>query len=227
MFELSIKKNTCFYCGEAPVNHKLYRLDNLVSSIIESHMVKVTRYAPRFLKDFADWIPIFLFNTLVKFKLGHFSSDINKAKSSRSRIIWEEALRRGINMEQIIIRSKPLDWYRAKINGKTVYFESIPIKSEFLDFKEDWDNKIVLKKELKKHNIPVPEYVKLSPLRLRSLNQIFLKIKTPVVVKPQIGSRARHTVTNINDFYQFKKSIDIARQISTHLVVEEHFEGYI
>ena len=227
MSELFVKKNTCPYCGEAPVNHSLYRLDNFISFIIESHIAKVIRYVPRFFKDFVDWVPIFLFNTLVKFKLGYFSSDIDKAKSFRSRVIWKEALRRGINMEQIIIGNKPLDWYRAKINGRVIYFESIPIKSEFLYFKKDWDNKIILKKELKKHTIPVPEFVQLSPFRLQSLGQIFSKIKTPLVVKPQIGSRARHTVTNINDFCQFKKSIDIARKISMHLVVEEHLRGYI
>ncbi len=129
MHEPSIKQGACSYCGDAPVNHKLYRLENFISSAIDSHMVRITKHAPDFLKDFATLIPIFLFNILVKLKLGYFSSDINKASSLRSSLIWQEAKRRGIDMEQIILGKKPLDWYRAKVDNKTIYFESIPIQS--------------------------------------------------------------------------------------------------
>ncbi len=194
-------------------------------------MVMVTNYVPRFVKDFADWIPVSLFKVLQVFDLAHFSSDIEKANSFRSRVIWEEAGRRGIRMEQVVLFKKPLDWYRAevKINNKNkiIYFESIPIPPRFLDFKKDWDNKIVLKKELLKHNVPVPKYENIPPLRFESLEKIYAKFKTPVIVKPKLGSRGRHTVTNINNFEDFKKGVAKARQISFHLVVEEHLHGHI
>ena len=220
-------QGACSYCGDAQVNHKLVYLENLVSSTVDSHIVRVTKYAPRFIKDFAGWIPIFLFNTLSKFGLAHFSSDIDKACSFRSRIIWEEAKRRGIDMEQVILGKRAIDWYRAGLGGKTIYFESIPIQAEFLDFKKDWDNKIVLKEELSKHNIPVPQYKKLSPFRFKNLKNIFSIFTTPVIVKPQIGSRSRHTVTNINTFADFKEGVAIAGKISPHLVVEEHLHGNV
>lgn len=221
------KKSNCSYCGDAQVNHKFYYLENLISSAIESHMVKATQLAPRFLKDFASWIPVSLFNTLVKLKLAHFSHDIEKANSFRSRVMWEEAQRRGINMEQIVLGNKPLDWYRAKLGDRMIYFESIPIQPEFLDMKKDWDDKIVLKKELSKHNIPVPKYMKLSSWQSQNLENIFSIFKTPVIVKPRIGSRARHTITNISTLAHFKEGINIARQISPYLVVEEHLHGHV
>jgi D-alanine-D-alanine ligase-like ATP-grasp enzyme len=190
-------------------------------------MVKVASHAPKFLKDFAGLVPVFLFKTLVFLGLAHFSRDINKANSFRSRIIWEEAKRRGIEMEQIIIGKKPLDWYRAKFAGKTIYFESIPIQSEFLDFKKDWDNKIILKKELSKHKIPVPEYKRVPFFRNKNIEGLLSKIKPPVIVKPQLGSRARHTITNIHTIEHLKDGINIAGKISPHLVVEEHLQGYV
>ena len=225
--EPKVQQGACSYCGDAQVNHRLYYIGNLISFTVDSHMAKLTKYAPRFLKDFASFIPIFLFNTLKIFKLAHFSNDIEKTNSFRSRIIWEEAIRRGILVEQVFIGKKPLDWYRAKVNDKTIYFESIPIQPEFLDFKKDWDDKIVLKKELAKHGIPVPKYNKIPMLRFKNLEHTFLKLKTPVIVKPQIGSRARHTITNINSLKHFKEGVAIARKISPHLVVEEHLDGYV
>jgi len=130
-------------------------------------------------------------------------------------------------MEQIVVGKKHLDWYYAKVNGKNIYFESIPIQSEFLDGKMDWDNKIILKEELLKHGLPVPKYAKLPFFSTKSLEKTFSNFKKPVVVKPQSGSRARHTSTNISTFMQFKKAVTLARQISPYLVVEEHLEGYI
>ncbi len=218
---------TCSYCGEAPVNHTACYIENLFSHTVDSHISWTVKHSPRFLKNFANWVPILIFNTLAKLNLANFSSDIDKAKTFRSRVVWEEAGRRGIAMEQIFIGKKPIDWYRAKLGSKIIYFESIPIQPEFLDLKQDWDNKIVLKKELLKYNIPVPKYIGISPINFSSLEEIFSKLEKPVIVKPLIGSRARHTVTNINSFEHFKKGIAITRQISPYIVVEEHLNGYI
>ncbi len=96
-----------------------------------------------------------------------------------------------------------------------------------MDFKKDWDNKIVLKEELSKHDIPVPVYFKLSPFGFRRLGYVFSKFKTPVIVKPQLGSRGRHTITNISSLPHFIESVAVVRQISSHIVVEEHLDGYV
>ncbi len=190
-------------------------------------MVNVTKHAPKFLKDFATAIPVFLFKILSKVGLVHFSSDIDRACSFRSRVMWEEAEKRGIKMEQIVMGKRLLDWYRAKINGKYIYFESIPIQPEFLDFSKDWDNKITLKKELAKASVPVPRHMKLSPFSTKSLEQIFTDFNSPVIVKPELGSRARHTVTNITSLKQFEEGVAITKQISPYLIVEEHLYGNV
>lgn len=221
------QKEICAYCGDAPVNHGFYKIGNFFSSIVDSHIISTTKHAPKFLKDFAGFVPVILFNAFEKLKIGRFSDDIEKANSFRSKVIWEEAKKRGIKMEQIIIGKKPIDWYRADINGKKIYFESIPIQSEYLDFDKDWDNKIILKKELKKNNIPVPEYEEISPFGFRNLKDIFSKFKNKVIVKPKLGSRARHTITNIGTLEDFKEAVYIGREISSNLVVEEHLDGYV
>ena len=223
----SIKKSYCSYCGDASINHTFRFLDSFISIPIDTHGIKIFKYVPSFAKNFADSIPYFLFGTLSIFKLIKFSSDIDKANTFRSKIIWEEAKRRGIIMEQVIFMGKPLDYYRAVINGKFFYFESIPIRPEFSYTNKNWDDKVVLKQELSKEGVPIPAYCNLPFLHFKNLEEIFNKMEKPIIVKPRIGSRGRHTITNINNLQQFKKGIYIARQICSELIVEEHLKGSV
>ena len=189
--------------------------------------MKVVKHAPTFIKDLAELIPVALFKTFNTLGYATFSSDIEKAASFRSRIIWEEAKRRGIVMEQLVLFGKPLDHYRAVHNGKTIYFESIPLPTESLDMEKNWDDKIVLKKEFSKHNIPIPAYAQLPLVPLHNLEYYFSLFTTPIIVKPQVGSRGRHTVTNIHTFEQFKKGVAIVKKLSPYVAVEEHLQGSI
>lgn len=221
------KKNKCPYCGDSEINHTLVFIENSISPLFDSHISWATKHAPQFLKNFASSVPNFLFTGLSKIGLASFSSDIEKSKSFRSRVIWEEAERRGIKMEQVFLGKRGIDWYRAELGDKTIFFESIPVQPEYLDFKKDWDNKIILKKELARHSVPVPKFIKIFPIRLSSLEKKFSKLEKPIIVKPMLGSRARHTVTNINTFEEFKNALRLTRQISPYTIAEEHVDGYI
>ncbi len=144
------KKSSCSYCGDAPVNHSFYFFDSILSITLDNYIRKIARHisAPKTVSRFVDTIPTILFETFEFFHLVRFSVDIEKARTFRSRIIWEEAKRRGIRMEQVILFGQPLDHYRAFMGDKKIYFDSIPIKPEFLNMKKSWDDKVVLKEEL-------------------------------------------------------------------------------
>ncbi|MES3031759.1 MAG: hypothetical protein V4699_00750 [Patescibacteria group bacterium] len=233
--KLNQQKSSCSYCGDAPVNHIQSYLESAVSITLDNYGKQFIKYVPSFVKDFADLVPIFLFNTLVFLKLAEFSGDIKKASTFRSRIIWEEAIRRGITMEQVIFLGRPLDQYRAKLKIKNkiknFYFESIPIRPEYLDMNTNWDDKVELKKEFRQHGISVPNYYELSLLsfknRDKDIKEIFSKLQKPIIVKPRVGSRGRHTITNINTLEQLHQGIKIAGQICSHLIIEEHLKGSV
>lgn len=225
------KKSSCPYCGDAPVSHFFYFIDSIMINTLDIYARKITKhfFIPSFFKKIADFFPVFLFESFGFLKLVKFSSDINKVKTFRSRVIWEEAKRRGIKMEQVILFGKPLDYYRAYINSKKIYFDSIPIKPEFLDMKKSWDDKVVLKEEFLKYSIPIPQYIDLPFLKNTDKNilDIFSKLQKPIIVKPRTGSRGRHTTTNINNLEQLCEGIKIAKQICSALVVEEHLQGSV
>jgi len=237
--EPQVKKSFCSYCGDAPINHAFSFLESVVSVTLDNQGRKIIKYVPSFVKDFADSVPELLFRILALLKLAKFSPDTSKANSFRSKIIWEEAKKRGIAMEQVIFLGKPLDFYRArlKVKDKYIYFESIPIPPEFLDINHNWDDKVFLKKEFGKYGIPVPNYFELfhfgfpalgwSAFGGKNLENIFSKLPKPIIVKPHIGSRGRHTVVNINTEEQFQEGIKIAGEICSYLIVEEHLRGSV
>ncbi|MEK7569570.1 MAG: hypothetical protein AAB500_01615 [Patescibacteria group bacterium] len=211
----------CSYCGDAAINHTLAYWSSLFFDPFEEHMVRTAYHSPKFLKNFVDWLAIFFLNLLAFFGIVKFSSDLGRAKSFRSRVIWEEARRRGIQMEQVIIFGKPIDYYRALIGGKYIYFESLPIPPEHLDFRRNWDDKSILKDELARHSVPTPKYKMVRG----NLEQLWHGLEKPLIVKPKLGSRGRHTFTGINMLEDFKNAVKISGEISPYLVAEEHIAG--
>jgi cyanophycin synthetase len=225
--EPSSKKSSCVFCGDAPINHNLFYFASIPSVLVDNHVLKVTTHAPIFLRDFVDFLLKLFFEIFLLLRFAKLSTDINKTKTFRSRVIWEEAKKRGIDMKQLIIFGKPVDIYVVKIKGKKLYFNSLPIPERLLKMKENWDDKYVIKQALLKNNIPAPMCVKFPTFLHPNLEQIFSKLQKPIIVKPRVGSRGRHTVTNIYTLEEFKEGVDIAKQICAHLVVEEHLVGYV
>src|SRR3989344_1641858 len=131
----------CSYCGDAPVHHSLSFLGSFFFDPLDDHMVRTSYRAPKFIKNFVDWLSVAFLRVLAFLRLAKFSADIEKVKTFRSRVIWEEAKRRGIPMEQVILFGQPLDYYSALLrqgfagDTKTIYFESIPIPPESLDMR--------------------------------------------------------------------------------------------
>ncbi|MBP6883976.1 MAG: hypothetical protein KBC06_01975 [Candidatus Pacebacteria bacterium] len=218
-------KSSCPYCGDAPVNHTLFYVSSLLSTHLDNHITGVVSHVPEFCIKFVDWL-IFIFSEVCIF-LGVIkpSTDITKAKTFRSRVAWEEAERRGIKMEQLVMFGKYLDQYRAWVGGKKIYFTSLPIPEKLLRTSKNWDDKFVLKEALVKNNIPVPAYARFRQFLHGDLQPIFNKFEKPIIVKPQNGSRGRHTVTNIHTYEQFQKGVQVAGTISAYLVAEEHLMG--
>jgi D-alanine-D-alanine ligase-like ATP-grasp enzyme len=196
---------------------------------VEPYAARVTKWAPQFVKDFVDALPPVIFRILKFMHLAKFSDDLDQVATFRSRVIWEEARKRGIEMQQIFVYGKALEFYRAKIqNGKKlgwIYFDSLPIPKRFLDTGELWDNKSTLKHAFIKHGIPVPKFVEISAFKKNNLEKIFDGFVKPIIVKPRVGSRARHTTTNINTLEEFKNAIKIVKQITPYIIVEEHLYG--
>lgn len=224
----SKNKNTCSACGTSPVNHSLF----LVLSIIDEFLNRIDKRFFKFTeKPFWQkmiiWMEKIIFSVLSFFRIVSFNKDdLEKVEIGRSKIIWEEAQKRGIPVEQIVILGKPTDHFRTKIGGRTYYFNSLPVPPWLPQNGYRWiDDKLKLADELHKANLPAPRTKRVKTLA--QAKEAFSQFQKPVIIKPEWGSRGRHTTTNINTMEELEKAFSLARQITRTMVIQEHIPGSV
>lgn len=216
----------CIYCGNNPTNHT-------VSFFMQTIMVPLSpifKFFALIHNRYIDILAGYIFTPyLWVFRILHLwgiNTDPEKAFTERSKVIWLEARARGIVMEQITIFGKPVEQYRAKIRGRWVYFESIPIPPELNARSYAWmDDKWELKNFLRKNNIPVAFGGSVSN-EAHAL-KIFNQGRKPFITKPRLGSRGRHTSTFLTDEKSFLQGFKIAKQLSHFVIAEEQLFGSV
>jgi len=229
MFDNTSPKNkTCSACGTSPVNHRFMFVSSALDEIVDvlNNFFLKNISSSKWWQRASDLIEKAIFNTFHFIGLARFEKDTKKALNGRSKLIWEEARRRGIPMEQIVVGGRNTDHYRAKIMGKNYYFQSLPIPPHIPQKGYSWiDDKFKLAEKLKEHHIPAPE----SRIARTWGDALFAfkALQKPLIIKPKYGSRGRHTTTNINTVEELKEAFSLAKVISPSLVVQEHLSGSV
>lgn len=153
----------------------------------------------------------------------------------RTRCVWECAIRRGIPMREIRPFGRAIDIYEYEYAGQTHQFKSLPRPSPRQSSSEggpkrtaaeglDWmDNKGELRKRLPAAGIPM---AKGGIGRTWSeIKKLFDELPHPVITKPNIGSRGRHTTTRIETEQELRVGFDKAKKLSPWIIVEQEFLG--
>ncbi len=223
---MSTKKQTCLYCGNNPTNH----LRSFVMQTVAIPFSPLVRTLTLLDTPFTRGVIRTIFTPyLLLFRgLGLLSmnTDSKKAFTERSEVIWDEAKKRGIEMQQFIILNKPIEQYRAKINGKWEYFESIPVPAWLPQRSYTWmDDKWLLKKKLQLKGVPVPRGARVGTFA--QAKKVFDHIRHPVIIKPELGSRGRHTTTFIYTEDELRQAYKIAKKLGFYVVVEEMLMGSV
>ena len=231
-FDFMTKKaeKTCSACGNSVVNHRFVFTSNFIDEIIGRFGDAFSSFLPKLpTKKFqgaADFLEKRSFDLFRLVGALRHSTDIEKARSGRSKLIWEEAQRRGIEMEQSVFLGKYLEHYRIKINGKAFYFQSLPVPPWLPQGGYDWiDDKFILAERLNTAGIPTPATRKISSMS--DACSSFEELSKPLIIKPKSGSRGRHTTTNIKNAEELERAFSIARQITPAMVLQEHLFGSV
>ena len=118
------------------------------------------------------------------------------------------------------------DSFLAEYKGKTITFDGLP-RPEYLEsgsFK--WmDNKGIMKHKFKKEGFPVAEGG--TAFTEKGALKIFNSLKKPVITKPNLGSRSRHTMIHLNTPEDLIAGFKKAKKLSPLVVVEEELNGYL
>lgn len=158
-------------------------------------------------------------------KLGHYSYKPDEKDTWRSKCFWEEAERRGIKMYEFrlgIIR----DIFIAEYNDKKITFDGLPRPEGEESASLNWmDNKGIMKEKFLKEKIPVARGG--VAWNFKQASKIFNEITKPVITKPNLGSRSRHTMIHLNTLADLKIGFKKAKKLSPLVVVEEELTGYL
>jgi D-alanine-D-alanine ligase-like ATP-grasp enzyme len=216
----------CVYCGNNQTPHALTKFSDtytIASRPLNGMVAKMglTKFAFAVADIVLDFF-VFLWamTGMAKWKDG----DIIKVR--RAQVLWEEAQKRGIKMDALTIFGKPVDLYRAYVGGKKISFSGLPRPQKLISSALFWmDDKAILKEKFKNAGIPVANGGSYSGYN--DMVKDFRKLDKPVIVKPRIGSRGRHTTTYIYDEKQLKEAYKIAKQLCHWVVMEEHLIGSV
>ncbi|MFZ2252997.1 MAG: hypothetical protein WAW13_02345 [Minisyncoccia bacterium] len=184
-------------------------------------------YAGRALFRFTNYILKGALWIFVNVKVIRFDSDHSCIISDRGMVVAEEAHARGWKMETARVFGKVTDAYRITFpNGKKFFFSGLPRVGNNADILSGWiDDKALLKECLSKEGVPVSKGASFTDFLYAE--HFFHTLRKPVIVKPRLGSRGRHTNTHLTNAHDFKKAFYIAKQLGRGVVVEEHLVGSV
>ena len=217
------------HCGNSPVSHLgqyLSQSFGVWSSGTAGSEEGLRRKLTEWMDAFFFRIEPVLYACAAALPTTRFAHDPDGANTYRSQVVWEEAQRRGIAMEQVTVFGKGTEIYRARKTGDWFYFQSLPVSSSLSRESCDWmDDKHLLKRALAKAGIPSPRAV--SVTTERDALKEFDNFGTPVAVKPRLGSRGRHVTVNVRTREDLAVAFRVAQKLCRYVVVEEYLEGSV
>lgn len=224
------KKPKCIYCGNNPVPHWMYwyneSLNILLTPLRQALLYNI--FTRNFKKIGLDGLLArILLSTAEVLGIISRRKNLRECKVRRAQVLWEEAEKRGIEMQELLLFGKPIDTYVAhKKNAATenIIFSGLPRPAKYTNpWLDLMDDKWLFKKRLLENGLPVPAGG--SAGNFREALKIFNSVNKPVIVKPRSGSRGRHSTTFVYSETDLKKAFKIAQQLCHWVMVEEQLSG--
>jgi cyanophycin synthetase len=225
------KVRECLDCGNAPVAYhfieKTSIFINWLLSPINNFLDLIWRKIEKILGSaLYEKIGPKLIRGLLFLKLGKKYYDPDENTGGRARVFWEEAKRRDISIFEFRLLNRGREVFLVSWKGKERAFDGLPRPGIGSSKSLMWmDNKGTMRKEFIKANIPVANGGVF--FFWQSLKNEFNKLKKPVIIKPNLGSRSRHTTTHIETKEELKKAFKNANMLSPWVILEEEHQGFV
>lgn len=193
----------------APTNSRFFRgVERLVEPTL------YTRFMPGLMK------------TLVTLRLARFLDAPDLATSGRSRVMWEEALRRGISMREFRLFGLARELFLTTYQGERKVFIGLPRPEIITSAGLAWaDDKEAVREKLATHGVPTARGG--VAVSLTQAKKLYAQLRPPLVTKPESGSRSRHTTTHICTEDELVAAFRKAGALSPWVVIEEEDTGFV
>ncbi len=214
----------CEACGSASVPHLPLRITTTVDTImlsVPTHEWRVYRLLTKLGDAVLTVLGKSAFFVCKMLGVITLSDDTEMAVSDRSRLLWLEAKKRSIPMQQLMFLGKPSDTFRVETSGKEHFFKSLPFPP--LDVAVlRMDDKVWFKRAMEKAGLPVPKSFGVSTMKgaLEALKEVGV-----ACVKPRTGSNGRHTYTYVKTEEDLREALASVKEICAFASVEEQLEG--
>lgn len=219
----------CKDCEPAQESHIVAYLSVVLGWFDEPVLGMMEKIFQNTADKIAEKFSIPFFNLMAGLRLGYFTHKPAFKDSLRTKCFWEEAERRGIKMKEFHldpISNAFVAEYETKNDIRRISFDGLPRPGLSESKSLKWmDNKGIMKKKFQKEGIPVaPGGTAMTKWRALS---IFNRINKPVITKPNLGSRSRHTMIHLNTPSDLMVGFKKAKKLSPIVVIEEELRGYL
>jgi D-alanine-D-alanine ligase-like ATP-grasp enzyme len=217
----------CKDCEPAQEIHAIAYLSVILGWIDEPFFGFMENLFKNATEKIANKITPYFLNFMVFLRLGYFDEKPDKKDTYRTKCFWEEAIKRGIKMKEFHlgpIRNIFIAQFTANNKQKTIIFDGLPRPGTRESPTLKWmDNKGIMKEKFLKEKLLVADGG--VAFSTRTALKIFNLITKPVITKPNLGSRSRHTTIHINTPEDLIAGFKKARKLSPLVVIEEELQG--
>jgi cyanophycin synthetase len=221
----------CPDCGNAPINHKVAWFSSVFERIILIPITKPLAWLWHIIEPavapflFKYFLPFFM-KVCVVLHIARFIDASDNQSMSRSKVLWEEANRRGIRMREFVLFNLRKESFVVQWHGKTRTFQGLPRPNVVESKGIAWmDDKEIVRERFEAAGIPVSRGGVATTLH--HAKEIFKTLRPPVVVKPERGSRSRHTTTHITNDAELSPAFTSSSVLSLWVVIEEEDVGFV
>ncbi|KKQ26821.1 MAG: hypothetical protein US42_C0022G0004 [Candidatus Magasanikbacteria bacterium GW2011_GWC2_37_14] len=219
----------CADCGSAPVNHWSERTEARILYYflpVFKPLSKFVFWLGKLLSPINNKILYYLILFLARLKILQIKNKPDEKNNWRSRVLWEEAEKRGIIMKEIRPFGVYIDNYWSEFKGKRYFFEGLPRPNgQFYPALEWMDDKSEMSRRFLKQGFPVARGGVIKTFK--QAKKVFVDLVKPVITKPNEGSRSRHTTIHIINEAELLVAFKKGKQLCPWVAIQEELVGSV
>ncbi|HWA32255.1 MAG TPA: hypothetical protein VG694_02295 [Candidatus Paceibacterota bacterium] len=213
----------CKDCEPAQEIHWLAYTSVVLGMVSQPYFNMMESLFKRPSERLSRWLSLPFMRSMVALGLAYFADEPDAKDNWRTKCFWEEAKKRGIKMREFHM-GPVRDIFTAEYGGKIITFDGLPRPGGKDSDSLKWmDDKRIMKKKFLKVGLPVARGG--AAWSGRGALKIFSGVDKPVITKPNLGSRSRHTTIHIDSPEGVLAGFKKANQLSPLVMVEEELRG--